>query len=185
MIQSGSLSIALPNPHISSLPERQIDALGTQLDMSMAYHPEIDGQSERTIQTLEDMLRACVIDFRKGWERHLPLFEKCDHLFCWAKVGRLSKLTGPEIIQRNQRKDSSNLDNDCKLLRDQQRKLRQCKAKAFGNSSWRYAVMLMCHTREGVIRFGKRGKSITLWYIGPFKILKMGRSLVAYTLELS
>ncbi|GKB26799.1 putative reverse transcriptase domain-containing protein [Tanacetum coccineum] len=50
-------------------------ALGTQLDMSMAYHPETDGQSERTIQTLEDMLRACVIDFGKGWERHLPLVE--------------------------------------------------------------------------------------------------------------
>ncbi|GJR20991.1 putative reverse transcriptase domain-containing protein [Tanacetum coccineum] len=41
-------------------------ALGTQLDMSTAYHPETDGQSERTIQTLEDMLRACVIDFGKG-----------------------------------------------------------------------------------------------------------------------
>ncbi|GJR54250.1 putative reverse transcriptase domain-containing protein [Tanacetum coccineum] len=50
-------------------------ALGTQLDMSMAYHPETDRQSERTIQTLEDMLRACVIDFRKGWEKHLPLVE--------------------------------------------------------------------------------------------------------------
>ncbi|GJU20322.1 putative reverse transcriptase domain-containing protein [Tanacetum coccineum] len=42
------------------------EAFGTQLDMSIAYHPETDGQSERTIQTLEDMLRACVIDFRKG-----------------------------------------------------------------------------------------------------------------------
>ncbi|GJU48356.1 putative reverse transcriptase domain-containing protein [Tanacetum coccineum] len=51
------------------------NALGTQLDMSMAYHPQTDGQSERTIQTLEDMLRACVIDFGKGWERHLPLVE--------------------------------------------------------------------------------------------------------------
>ncbi|GJW31936.1 reverse transcriptase domain-containing protein [Tanacetum coccineum] len=50
-------------------------ALGTQLDMSRAYHPETDGQSERTIQTLEDMLRACAIDFGKGWERHLPLVE--------------------------------------------------------------------------------------------------------------
>ncbi|GJT06668.1 putative reverse transcriptase domain-containing protein [Tanacetum coccineum] len=44
-------------------------AFGTQLDMSTTYHPETDGQSERTIQTLEDMLRACVIDFGKGWER--------------------------------------------------------------------------------------------------------------------
>ncbi|GKE83875.1 putative reverse transcriptase domain-containing protein, partial [Tanacetum coccineum] len=50
-------------------------ALGTQLDMSTAYHPKTDGQSERTIQTLEDMLRACVIDFGKGWEKHLPLVE--------------------------------------------------------------------------------------------------------------
>nr|GEV14695.1 putative reverse transcriptase domain-containing protein [Tanacetum cinerariifolium] len=50
-------------------------AMGTRLDMSTAYHPETDGQSERTIQTLEDMLRACVIDFGNGWERHLPLVE--------------------------------------------------------------------------------------------------------------
>ncbi|GKC93118.1 putative reverse transcriptase domain-containing protein [Tanacetum coccineum] len=49
--------------------------LGTQLYMSTAYHPETDGQSERTIQTLEDMLRAYVIDFGKGWEKHLPLVE--------------------------------------------------------------------------------------------------------------
>ncbi|GJU03818.1 putative reverse transcriptase domain-containing protein [Tanacetum coccineum] len=50
-------------------------ALGTRLDMSTAYHPETDGQSERTIQTLEDMLCACVLDFRKGWDKHLPLVE--------------------------------------------------------------------------------------------------------------
>nr|GEV92570.1 putative reverse transcriptase domain-containing protein [Tanacetum cinerariifolium] len=48
-------------------------ALGTQLDLSTAYHPETDGQSERTIQTLEDMLRACVIDFGSSWDKHLPL----------------------------------------------------------------------------------------------------------------
>ncbi|GJU92510.1 reverse transcriptase domain-containing protein [Tanacetum coccineum] len=84
-------------------------ALGTQLDMSTAYHPQTDGQSKRTIQTLEDMLRACVIDFRNGWDRHLLLVEflynnsyhtsikavpfealygrKCISPFCWAKVG--------------------------------------------------------------------------------------------------
>ncbi|GJV68553.1 putative reverse transcriptase domain-containing protein [Tanacetum coccineum] len=50
-------------------------AMGTRLDMSTAYHPQTDGQSERTIQTLEDMLRACVIDFGNSWERHLPLIE--------------------------------------------------------------------------------------------------------------
>nr|GEU77936.1 hypothetical protein [Tanacetum cinerariifolium] len=50
-------------------------ALGTSLDMSTAYHPETDGQSERTIQTLKDMLRACVIDFGNGWVKHFPLVE--------------------------------------------------------------------------------------------------------------
>nr|GEX07256.1 putative reverse transcriptase domain-containing protein [Tanacetum cinerariifolium] len=48
---------------------------GTQQDMSTAYHPKTDGQSERTIQTLEDMLQACAIDFSKEWEKHLPLVE--------------------------------------------------------------------------------------------------------------
>ncbi|GKD94196.1 reverse transcriptase domain-containing protein, partial [Tanacetum coccineum] len=50
-------------------------ALGTNLDMSTAYHPQTDVQSERTIQTLEDMLRACVIDFGKDWVNHFLLVE--------------------------------------------------------------------------------------------------------------
>ncbi|GJW18837.1 putative reverse transcriptase domain-containing protein [Tanacetum coccineum] len=101
------------------------NALGTQLDMSTAYHPETDGQSERTIQTLEDMLRACVIDFGKGWEKHLPLVEfsynnsyhasikaapfealygrKCRSPVCWAEVGDV-QLTGPEIIHETTEK---------------------------------------------------------------------------------
>ncbi|GJX82454.1 putative reverse transcriptase domain-containing protein, partial [Tanacetum coccineum] len=79
----------------------------------------VDGQSERTIQTLEDMLRACVINFGKGWDRHLPLIEfsynnsyhtsikvaplvalygrKCLSPICWAEVGD-AQLTGPEIV---------------------------------------------------------------------------------------
>nr|GEW35919.1 reverse transcriptase domain-containing protein [Tanacetum cinerariifolium] len=95
------------------------NALGTQLDTSTAYHPEIDRQSERTIQTLEYMLRACIIDFGKGWERHLPLVEfsynnsyhasikaapfealygrNCSSPVCWAEIGDV-QLTGPEII---------------------------------------------------------------------------------------
>ncbi|GKB64873.1 putative reverse transcriptase domain-containing protein [Tanacetum coccineum] len=95
------------------------EALGTQLDMSTAYHPQTDGQSERTIQTLEDMLRACVMDFEKGWDKHLPLIEfsynnsyhtsikaapfealygrKCRSPICWAEVGD-AQLTGLEII---------------------------------------------------------------------------------------
>nr|GFA52878.1 putative reverse transcriptase domain-containing protein [Tanacetum cinerariifolium] len=100
-------------------------ALGTSLDMSTAYHLEIDGQSERTIQTLEDMLRACMIDFGKGWVNHLPLVEfsynnsyhssikaapfkalygrKCRSPVCWNEVGEFH-LTGPEIVQETTEK---------------------------------------------------------------------------------
>ena len=49
--------------------------LGTGLDLSTAFHPQTDGQSERTIQVLEDMLRACVIEFGGQWDRFLPLEE--------------------------------------------------------------------------------------------------------------
>ncbi|GJV24886.1 putative reverse transcriptase domain-containing protein [Tanacetum coccineum] len=99
--------------------------LGTKLHMSMAYHPEIDGQSERTIQTLEDMLRACVMDFGCSWDTHLPLIEfsynnsyhisikcapfealygrKCRSPVIWTEVGE-SQLIGQEIMQETTEK---------------------------------------------------------------------------------
>ncbi|GJQ92522.1 putative reverse transcriptase domain-containing protein [Tanacetum coccineum] len=72
-------------------------ALGTSLDMSMAYHPQTDGQSERTIQTLEDMLRACAAPFEALYGR------KCRSPVCWAEVGEV-QLTGPEIVQETTEK---------------------------------------------------------------------------------
>nr|GEU42289.1 putative reverse transcriptase domain, ribonuclease H-like domain, aspartic peptidase domain protein [Tanacetum cinerariifolium] len=96
------------------------EALGISLDMSTAYHPETDGQSERTSQTLSDMLRACIIDFGNAWVIHLPLVEfshnnsynasikvapfealyggKCRSPMCWAEVGQV-QLTGLELVQ--------------------------------------------------------------------------------------
>ncbi|GJU05006.1 putative reverse transcriptase domain-containing protein [Tanacetum coccineum] len=73
-------------------------ALGTQLDISTTYHPQTDGQSERTIQTLEDMLRACVIDFGKALYGR-----KCQSPVCRAEVGD-AQLTGPEIIHETTEK---------------------------------------------------------------------------------
>ncbi|GJZ53214.1 putative reverse transcriptase domain-containing protein [Tanacetum coccineum] len=82
------------------------EALGTRLDMSTAYHPHTDGQSEHTIQTLEDMLRACILDFRGIWDVHLPL----------AKVGE-GQLIGPELVQETTKK-ISRIKDRLKVVRD-------------------------------------------------------------------
>nr|GEV10255.1 reverse transcriptase domain-containing protein [Tanacetum cinerariifolium] len=101
-------------------PSGLLNALSTRLDMSTAYHPETDGQSERTIQTLKDMLRAYAIDFGKGWVNHLPLVEfsydnsyhasikatpfevlygrKCHSPVCWTEAGE-AQILGPELTQ--------------------------------------------------------------------------------------
>ncbi|GJR45907.1 putative reverse transcriptase domain-containing protein [Tanacetum coccineum] len=105
----------------SHLWEALQKSLGIKLDMSTAYHPQTDGQSERTIQTLEDMLRACVMDFGGSWDTHLPLIkfsynnsyhtsvkytpfkalygQKCRSPVIWTEVGE-SQLIGPEIMRK-------------------------------------------------------------------------------------
>jgi hypothetical protein len=59
----------------SKIWERLHEAMGTKLNFSTAYHPQTVRQSERTIQTLEDMLRLCVLDFKGSWIRYLPLVQ--------------------------------------------------------------------------------------------------------------
>ena len=51
------------------------EALGTRLNFSTTFHPQTDGQLERVIKILEDMLRSCVIDYERSWDRHIPLVE--------------------------------------------------------------------------------------------------------------
>ncbi|GKC58667.1 putative reverse transcriptase domain-containing protein, partial [Tanacetum coccineum] len=151
-------------------------ALGTQLDMSTAYHPQIDGQSERTIQTLEDMLRACVLDFGKSSDIHLPL---CRSPICWAEVGD-SQLTGPEIIHETTKKIVQ-IKSRIQAARDCQKSYADIRRKPL-EFQVEDKVMLKVSPWKGVIRFGKRGKSNPR-YIGPFKIItKVGT--VAYQLEL-
>ncbi|GJT03125.1 putative reverse transcriptase domain-containing protein, partial [Tanacetum coccineum] len=148
-----------------------------------------------------DMLRACVLDFRKGWDRHLPLVEfsynnsyhtsikaapfkalygrKCRSPICWAEVGE-SRLTGPEIVHEATEKIVQ-IKIRIQAARDRQKSYADVRQKPLefqvGDK-----VMLKVSPWKGVIRFSKRGK-LNLRYIGPFKIIaKLG--IVAYRLEL-
>ncbi|GJV00659.1 putative reverse transcriptase domain-containing protein, partial [Tanacetum coccineum] len=139
----------------------------TQLDMSMVYHPQTDGQSKRTIQMLEDMLHACVIDFGKGWDRHLPL------------VGD-AQLTSPGIIYETT-ENIIQIKKRIQAARDRQKSYADRRRKPLEFQAGD-KVMLKVSPWKGVIRFGKRGK-LNPRYVGPFKILaKVGT--VAYRLEL-
>ncbi|GJX35662.1 putative nucleotidyltransferase, ribonuclease H [Tanacetum coccineum] len=159
---------------ITKLLKTKIDNIrfGTRLDMNATYHPQTDGQTERTIQTLKDMLRACVIDFGGNWDVHLPLVEysynnsyhssircapfealygrKCRSPVLWAEIGK-SSLIRPKLV-----KETTDKVGDKVLLKV---------------SPW-----------KGVMRFGKKGK-LAPRYVGPFEILeRIGP--IAYRLRL-
>nr|GEV32256.1 hypothetical protein [Tanacetum cinerariifolium] len=177
------------------------EALGTRLDMSTAYHPKTDGQSERTIQKLEDMLRACVIDFGGSWDRHLPLVEfsynnsyhasikaapfealygqKCRSPIGWSEVGD-SQLTGPKIIRETNEKIVQ-IKNRLLTARSRQKSYADVRRRPL-EFNVGDKVMLKVSPWKGVIHFEKHGK-LSLRFIRPFKILeRIGP--VAYKLEL-
>ncbi|GKA79197.1 putative reverse transcriptase domain-containing protein [Tanacetum coccineum] len=146
------------------------EALGTRLDMSTTYHPRTDGQSECTIQNLEDMLRACVLDFGGRWDIHLPLVE-----FSYNN----SQLIGPELVQETTKK-ISHIKDRLKAARDRQKSYADKRRKPLEFSVGDY-VLLKVSPWKGVVRFGKKGK-LAPRFFGPFKIVeKVGP--VAYQLD--
>ncbi|GKC18215.1 putative reverse transcriptase domain-containing protein [Tanacetum coccineum] len=146
------------------------EALGTQLDMSTVYHPQTDHQSERTIQTLEDMLRAFVIDYGKSWDGHLPLVEfSYNNSYHTSIKARHCMVRSVDRLRIHAARDRQ------KSYADKRRKPLEFQV---GNK-----VMLKVSPWKRVIGFGKRGK-LNPRYIRPFKTLaKVGT--VAYRLELS
>ena len=176
-------------------------AMGTRLTMSTTFHPQTDGQSKRTIQVLEDMLRACVLDHKGSWEEQLPLVEfsynnsyhasiqmapyealygrPCRSLICWTEVGE-SSITGPDLIKDTFEKVS--LIRQCLLTAKSRHKSyadvrRRPLEFEVGNH-----VFLKVRPKRGVVRFSKRGK-LSPRFIGPFEILERVGT-VAYRLDL-
>ena len=177
------------------------DAMGTRLHFSTSFHPRTDGHSERTIQTLEDMLRACVIEFKGSWDTHLSLMEfaynnsyqssigmalfealygrKCRTPICWDEVGE-RRLIGPELVQIT-------LDK-IQIVRDRL-EIAKDKQKSYADKRRRDLhfkvgdrVFLKVSPWKGVLRFGRHGK-LRPRYIGSYEIIaKVGP--VAYRLDL-
>nr|GEX80481.1 reverse transcriptase domain-containing protein [Tanacetum cinerariifolium] len=145
-------------------------ALGTQLNLSTAYHPDTDGQSERMIQTLEDMFQACAIDFGNSWDRHLPLVE-----FSYNNSYHASIKAAPfEALYGRKCRSPVWWSEVGKSYADVRRKPMEFEV---GDK-----VMLKVSPWKGIIRFGKHGK-LSPRYIRPFEIIER-ISPVAYKLEL-
>nr|GEV34188.1 putative reverse transcriptase domain-containing protein [Tanacetum cinerariifolium] len=151
------------------------EALGTNLDMSTPYHPQMDGQSKRTIQKLEDMLRAYVIDFGSSWDHHLPLVE-----FSYNNSYHASIKTA--LYEALYVKKCRSLMKNCLLA------ARSCQ-KSYADKRFKPlefkvgdTVLLKVSPWKGAVCFRKHGK-LSPRYIGPFMILaRVGP--VTYTLEL-
>ncbi|XP_069150110.1 uncharacterized protein [Solanum lycopersicum] len=166
------------------------DELGTQVDLSTAFHPQTDGQSERTIQVLEDMLRACVLEFGGQWDQFLPLaefaynnsynssiqmapFEALYGRRCRTPVGWFESTEprprGTDLIQEAL--------EQVRVIQDRLRTA-QSRHQSYANrrhrplrSSVGDRVFLRVSPMKGVMRFGRRGK-LSPRYIGPFEILR-------------
>jgi hypothetical protein len=177
------------------------DSLGSKLNYSTSFHPQTDGQSERTIQTLEDMLRACVLDFGGSWDDHLHLVEfsynnsyqasiqmapfealygrKCRSPVYWDDIGE-RQILGPELIERTV-SVVSQIRRHMQAAQDRQQSWADVRRRHLEFEVGDHVFLRISPTR-GVIRFGRRGK-LSPRFIGPFDVVeRVGK--VAYRLAL-
>lgn len=181
--------------------KRLQEAFGTHLNFSTAFHPATDGQTERTIQTLEDMLRACAMDFKGSWEKHLPLVEfsynnshhtsigmaphealygrRCRTPLYWDGESEI-RVIGPDMIEETTSVVQT-IRARMKAAQDRQKSYADTKRRRLEFTVGDKVLLKVSPTR-GITRFGKGGK-LNPKYIGPFEILeRVGE--VAYRLAL-
>ncbi|GJS30353.1 putative reverse transcriptase domain-containing protein [Tanacetum coccineum] len=142
------------------------EALGTLLDMSTGYHPQTDGQSERTIQTLEDILRACVLDFRGSWDVHLPLVKFSYNNSYYSSVRCapvLGHLYGRNVDHNYVLSWRRSIDRPDKSYADKRRKPLEFSVGDY--------VLLKVSPWKCMVRFGKKEK-LAPRFVRPFEIVK-------------
>jgi hypothetical protein len=176
------------------------EALGTHLNFSSAYHPQTDGQTERTNQILEDMLRACALQDQSGWDKRLPYIEfsynnsyqaslkmspfqalygrSCRTQLQWDQP-REKQVFGPDILLE--------AEENIKMVRENL-KIAQSRQRSYADTRREMSfevedfVYLKVSPIRGVRRFGVKGK-LAPRYVGLYQILaKSGE--VAYQLSL-
>nr|KYP53511.1 Transposon Ty3-G Gag-Pol polyprotein [Cajanus cajan] len=165
-------------------------ALGTKLKLSSAYHPQTDGQTERTIQSLEDLLRACILEHGGSWDSFLPLIEftynnsyhssigmapyealygrRCRTPLCWVEPGE-NVMLGPEIVQQT--------TEQVKMIQEKMRAT-QSRQKSYNDKRRKDLkfkegdhVFLKVTPWTGVGR-ALKSRKLTPRFIGPYQILK-------------
>lgn len=187
--------------YLSKFWEKLQEALGTTLKISTAFHPATDGQTEITIQTMEDMLRACVLEFKGSWEERLPLVEfsynnshqftigmspyealyrrRCRMPIFWDDISQ-EVIVGPELIQETMEQVLVIVEK-MRIAQDRQKKYADLRRKKLEFEVGDKVFLKVSPTR-GVKRFDVRGK-LSPKYIRPYEILqKVGE--VAYEIAL-
>ncbi|KAA3484729.1 DNA/RNA polymerases superfamily protein [Gossypium australe] len=166
------------------------EALGTKLNFSTAFHPQTDGQSERLIQVLEDMLRCCVLEFQGSWDKYLSLIEfaynnnfqsslkmapyealygrKCRTPLYWTKLKK-NQIHGVYLVKET--KEKVKVIRDClKAASDRKKCYSDLKRKEIEYQVGDRVFLKVLLWRK-VLRFGKKGKSSPR-FIGPYEITK-------------